>query len=187
MSHFAVSISPAFFSRLPSDASIEEYSRSFARSLGTNTIWLVFDTSVSIEKNASFMRRLILLRCTAFPSFFDTEKPTFKRGVFVLIYMSTKYLSETDLPRLYTYRNSLLRLSEYSRLKIPSFPTEQICRNIGKATLYAVSFFLPLARLRWSTFRPALVFILFLKPCSFLRCLFFGWYVIFMCNFLFLL
>ena len=37
--------------------------------------------------------------------------------------------------------------------------------------------FLPLARLRASTFRPLAVAILLRKPCSFLRCRFLGWYV----------
>jgi hypothetical protein len=39
---------------------------------------------------------------------------------------------------------------------------------------YAVSFFLPLVRLRFRTLRPFFVLIRFLKPCSFFRCLTFG-------------
>jgi hypothetical protein len=41
--------------------------------------------------------------------------------------------------------------------------------------LYAVSFFLPLVRLRFRTFLPFFVLIRFLKPCSFFLCLTFGW------------
>lgn|SRR5690554_2294390 len=44
---------------------------------------------------------------------------------------------------------------------------------------YAVNLFLPFLLLFRSTLLPVLVFILFLKPCSFFLCLFFGWYVIF--------
>ena len=39
---------------------------------------------------------------------------------------------------------------------------------------YALILFLPFARLAFNTFLPALVFILFIKPCSFCVCLFFG-------------
>jgi hypothetical protein len=42
------------------------------------------------------------------------------------------------------------------------------------ARSYAVSFFLPLARLLFKTFLPFFVRILFLKPCSFFLCLTFG-------------
>ena len=44
---------------------------------------------------------------------------------------------------------------------------------------YADNDFLPLALLLAKTFRPPLVAILFLKPCSLLLCLFFGWNVLF--------
>jgi hypothetical protein len=90
-------------------------------------------------------------------------------------------LSETDRPFLYTYLNSLLRLSEYSRLNDLSYSIRQ--KMPGKPAsqaFYAESTFLPLALLRFRTFRPDFVCILFRKPCSFLRCLFLGCNVIFM-------
>ena len=49
---------------------------------------------------------------------------------------------------------------------------------ISFCTNHSVSLDLPFARRRESTLRPPLVAILFLKPCSFERCLFFGWNVL---------
>ena len=45
--------------------------------------------------------------------------------------------------------------------------------------LCGVSFALPLLRRRFKTLRPCFVAILFLKPCTFVTCLFLGWYVLF--------
>lgn len=124
--HKRVSQSPAFWISLIVDETKSLYSASLAASLGTKTNRLFFDTLSNIEKKASFIRRLSLLRSTLLPNFFDTENPTFKCGVFVLTYISIRFLSETDFPFLYTYLNSLLRLSEYSRLNILSIQYGQI-------------------------------------------------------------
>lgn len=47
---------------------------------------------------------------------------------------------------------------------------------------YADSFFLPFSLLLARTFLPLAVLILFLKPCTLLLCLFFGWYVLSILN-----
>jgi hypothetical protein len=43
---------------------------------------------------------------------------------------------------------------------------------------YAESTFLPLSLRRCKTFLPFAVLILFLNPCTFFLCFFFGWYVL---------
>lgn len=62
-------------------------------------------------------------------------------------------------------------------------PSALICKDHKKQFLnnfhnQYVNLFLPLARLLLRTFLPSAVLILFLKPCSFFLCLFFGWYVL---------
>ena len=57
--------------------------------------------------------------------------------------------------------------------KISKIPIRQKRPHLA-TFYYALSFFLPFARLAFNTFLPDLVDILFMNPCSFCSCLFFG-------------
>lgn len=66
-------------------------------------------------------------------------------------------------------------------------PSVLICKDHKKQCLHNFhnqydNLLLPLARLLLRTFLPSAVLILFLKPCSFFLCLFFGWYVLSTCG-----
>ena len=49
--------------------------------------------------------------------------------------------------------------------------------SAGTRARYALKRFLPFKRLRFNTLRPSVVFMRLRKPCTLLRCLFLGWYV----------
>jgi hypothetical protein len=116
-------------------------------------------------RTSSYKRRLIRFRTTAdLLTFLLTTTATRNGlpGLLAMVFIASCWL-RTVLPRLYT---TLRLLCPWKRCSRPS-----ICAQL----YYAARRARPLVRRRCKTARPALVAILFIKPCSRARWRFFGW------------